>query len=148
MKYSVNCNGGDERNDCSNGEPDAGQREQRRARRADALGLGGKVVRRPFGTRAVIARGLLIPRRISHDANATRADDDVNATSRDFACLVSGTAQSPGPSARAHRALHQDLTRVRANAEPGDACVSRPESRRAAKALQRGIQPPGRTPGR
>jgi len=58
-------NGGDERNGDGDGEPDAGEGEQRRPRGADALGLGGEVVRRPFGTSAVIARGLLVARRIS-----------------------------------------------------------------------------------
>lgn len=58
--------GGDERNHGSYGEPYAAEREQRRPRRADPLGLGGEVVRRPLGTRTVIARGLLVPRRVSH----------------------------------------------------------------------------------
>ena len=55
-------NSGDDR------EPDAGECEQRRPRRAGALGLGGEVVRRPFGSRTGIAGRLLVPRPIGHDA--------------------------------------------------------------------------------
>jgi hypothetical protein len=57
----------DDQNDGGDGEPDAREREQRRPRCPGALGLSGEVVRRPFGSRARIARGLLVPRPTGHD---------------------------------------------------------------------------------
>jgi hypothetical protein len=65
-------NDDDEGNDGGDGEPDASEREQRRPWGVGALGLGGEVVRRSFGTRGMIARRLVIPRRISHDQRDRR----------------------------------------------------------------------------
>ena len=61
-------NSHDDKHNSGDREPDAGEREQRRPGRAGALGLRGEVVRRPFGSRAGIARGLLVPRTIGDDA--------------------------------------------------------------------------------